>query len=42
MFCPDVVEGKWLADARLEDGSFACVVTKQLVDELQWTQAIGL
>ena len=41
VFCPDVVEGKWLTDDRLEDGSFACVVTKQLVDELQWSQAIG-
>ena len=41
VFCPDVVEGKWLTDDRLEDGSFACVVTKQLVDELQWTQAVG-
>lgn len=41
VFCPDVVEGEWLTDDRLEDGSFACVVSKQLVDELQWSQAIG-
>lgn len=41
VFRPNLVEGKWLMDSRLEDGSFACVVTQQLVDKVKWTQAIG-
>lgn len=41
VFCPEIVQGEWLSDNKLEDGSFTCVVTQQLVDELKWTQTLG-
>ena len=41
VFRPEMVEGEWLSDNKLEDGSFTCVVTRQFVDELKWTQPLG-
>ena len=41
VFRPDIIEGDWLTNSVLEDGSFTCVVTKQLVDDLKWEQALG-
>ena len=41
VFHPDIVEGDWLTGDVLEDGSFTCVVTSQLVDNLKWGQALG-
>ena len=41
MFHLEIVEGEWLTDNRLADGSSACVVTQQLVDKLKWTQTLG-
>ena len=41
VFNPEIVEGGWLTGDVLEDGSSSCVVTRQLVDNLGWSQAVG-
>ena len=41
VFHLEIVEGEWLTDNRLADGSSACIVTQQLVDKLKWTQTLG-
>lgn len=41
VFRPKLVEGVWLSDKALDDGSYSCVITRQLVDEMKWENAIG-
>ena len=41
VFLPEIEEGKWLSDKMLDDGSYTCVISRQLVDELKWEKPVG-
>lgn len=41
VFEPELVEGTWLTEDALEDGSYPAVITRQLADKLGWEKAVG-
>ena len=41
VFQPKLEEGEWLTNNVLEDGSRPAVITRQLMDKLGWSEAIG-
>ena len=41
VFHPELEEGGWITDNVLEDGSRPAVVSRQLMDKLGWTEAMG-
>ena len=41
VFRPKLEEGKWLTNKPLDDGSYPIVITRQLMEEIGWIDAIG-
>ncbi len=41
VFKPQLEEGEWLKNTQMEDGSLPVVITRQLKDEIGWSQAVG-
>lgn len=41
VFKPNLVEGNWLHDEQLADGTYPAVVSKQLVDRVNWLSSLG-
>ena len=41
VFQPMLEEGDWLKEEKLDDGSWPIVITRQLADEVGWTDVIG-
>ncbi len=41
VFEPQLDEGEWLTDSRLEDGTYPAVITRQLKEQMGWKQGVG-
>jgi len=41
VFTPEIKDGRWLTDEKLDDGSFQTVITQQFMDAAGWSNAIG-
>lgn len=38
---PEIVEGTWMDDRKLADGTYPAVVSRQFIDEFGWQNAVG-
>lgn len=38
---PVLIEGEWIVDHTLSDGSYPIVITRQLADTMRWEQTVG-
>lgn len=41
VFAPKIVEGEWLSDKKLPDGSAEIIITRAVADQLNWEKAVG-
>ena len=41
VFAPDMVEGDWISDSKLSDGSWSAVITEDISETLKWDRSVG-
>ena len=41
VYAPELIEGNWITDSKLSDGSRPIVITKDIADTLRWNKSVG-